>query len=215
MNGFSQYDPLATRRAGAVVGPAESSMTHILHRNIASKLPVAVGGKGINLIDAGGRTYIDASGGAAVSCLGHGHPDVIAALHSQLNAIAYAHTSFFTTEVAERLADRLAEDAPGNLDHVYFVSGGSEAVEAALKMARQYFVEKGEPQRRHLIARRQSYHGNTLGALATGGNEWRRRQFKPLLIETSHIDPCYAYRLQRVAETDQAYAARSSRRRWW
>jgi adenosylmethionine-8-amino-7-oxononanoate aminotransferase len=185
-------------------------MTHILHRNIGSKLPVAVGGQGINLIDADGRTYIDASGGAAVSCLGHGHPGVIAALHSQLDAIAYAHTSFFTTEVAERLADRLVEDAPGNLDHVYFVSGGSEAIEAALKMARQYFVEKGEPQRRHIIARRQSYHGNTLGALAVGGNEWRRRQFKPLLIETHHIDPCYAYRLQGAGETDQAYAARAA-----
>jgi adenosylmethionine-8-amino-7-oxononanoate aminotransferase len=189
---------------------SEIPMTHILHRNIASKLPVAVGGQGINLIDADGRIYIDASGGAAVSCLGHGHPAVIAALHSQLDAIAYAHTSFFTTEVAERLADRLAQDAPGNLDHVYFVSGGSEAIEAALKMARQYFVEKGEPQRRHFIARRQSYHGNTLGALAAGGNEWRRRQFKPLLIETHHIDPCYAYRLQRVGESDQAYAARSA-----
>jgi len=185
-------------------------VTHILHRNIASTLPVAVGGQGINLIDADGRSYIDASGGAAVSCLGHGHATVIAALHSQLDAIAYAHTSFFTTEVAERLADRLAQDAPGNLDHVYFVSGGSEAIEAALKMARQYFVEKGEPQRRHIIARRQSYHGNTLGALAAGGNEWRRRQFKPLLIETHHIDPCYAYRLQRVGESDQAYAARSA-----
>jgi adenosylmethionine-8-amino-7-oxononanoate aminotransferase len=189
---------------------SETLMTHILHRNIGSKLPVAVGGQGIHLIDAGGRTYIDASGGAAVSCLGHGHPGVIAALHSQLDAIAYAHTSFFTTEVAERLADRLVEDAPGNLDHVYFVSGGSEAIEAALKMARQYFVEKGEPQRRHLIARRQSYHGNTLGALAVGGNEWRRRQFKPLLIETHHIDPCYAYRLQRAGETDQNYATRSA-----
>jgi adenosylmethionine-8-amino-7-oxononanoate aminotransferase len=185
-------------------------MTHILHRNIGSKLPIAVGGQGINLIDADGRTYIDASGGAAVSCLGHAHPNVIAALHSQLDAITYAHTSFFTTEVAERLADRLAEDAPGNLDHVYLVSGGSEAIEAALKMARQYFVEKGQPQRRHIIARRQSYHGNTLGALAAGGNEARRRQFKPLLIETYHIDPCYAYRLQRAGESDQAYAARSA-----
>jgi adenosylmethionine-8-amino-7-oxononanoate aminotransferase len=188
----------------------ETSMTHILHRHIAAILPVAVGGQGINLIDADGRTYIDASGGAAVSCLGHGHPDVIAALHAQLDAIAYAHTSFFTTEVAERLADRLVQDAPGNLDHVYFVSGGSEAIEAALKMARQYFVEKAEPQRRHIIARRQSYHGNTLGALATGGNEWRRSQFKPLLIETHHIDACFAYRLQRVGETDQDYAARAA-----
>jgi adenosylmethionine-8-amino-7-oxononanoate aminotransferase len=185
-------------------------MTHILHRQIRSNLPVAVGGKGVELLDAAGRTYIDASGGAAVSCLGHGHPDVIAALHAQLDQIAYAHTSFFTTDVAERLADRLVEDAPGNLDHVYLVSGGSEAMEAALKMARQYFLEKGEPRRRHIIARRQSYHGNTLGALAAGGNKWRRRQFEPLLIETHHIAPCYAYRFQRLSESDEAYAARAA-----
>ncbi|TGQ38385.1 aspartate aminotransferase family protein [Mesorhizobium sp. M00.F.Ca.ET.216.01.1.1] len=185
-------------------------MTHILHRTIHSTLPVAVRGQGIELFDAEGKSYIDASGGAAVSCLGHGHPDVIAALHAQLDRIAYAHTAFFTTEVAEQLADRLIEDAPRGLDHVYLVSGGSEAIEAALKMARQYFVEKGEPRRRHVIARRQSYHGNTLGALATGGNEWRRAQFKPLLIETHHIDPCYAYRYQQEGESDEAYAARAA-----
>jgi adenosylmethionine-8-amino-7-oxononanoate aminotransferase len=185
-------------------------MTHILHRQANSTLPAAVGGKGIELFDSTGRSYIDASGGAAVSCLGHSHPDVIAALHAQLDKLAYAHTSFFTTEVAERLADRLVEDAPAGLDHVYLVSGGSEAVEAALKMARQYFVETGQPQRRHIIARRQSYHGNTLGALATGGNEWRRTQFRPLLIETHHIDPCYAYRLQEAGESNEAYAARAA-----
>ncbi|HEX8048782.1 aspartate aminotransferase family protein [Rhizobium sp.] len=185
-------------------------MTHLLHRAIHAQLPVAVAGKGIELFDADGKAYIDASGGAAVSCLGHGHPDVIKALHEQLDKMAYAHTGFFTSEVAEKLADRLIEDAPAGLDHVYLVSGGSEAVEAALKMARQYFVEKGETQRRHVIARRQSYHGNTLGALATGGNEWRRSQFKPLLIETHHIDPCYAYRFQTEGESDEAYAARAA-----
>ncbi|WVT76478.1 aspartate aminotransferase family protein (plasmid) [Sinorhizobium chiapasense] len=185
-------------------------MTHILHRAIHSRLPVAVGGKGIELFDAEGRAYIDASGGAAVSCLGHAHPAVIAALHEQLDRLAYAHTGFFTSEAAEALADLLVEDAPAGLSHVYLVSGGSEAVEAALKMARQYFVEKGEPQRRHIIARRQSYHGNTLGALAAGGNEWRRAQFKPLLIETHHIDPCYAYRLREPGESDEAYAARAA-----
>ena len=185
-------------------------MTHILHRTIHATLPTAVRGHGIELFDAAGKSYIDASGGAAVSCLGHGHPDVIAALHEQLDRLAYAHTGFFTTEVAEALADRLVEDAPDGLDHVYLVSGGSEAIEAALKMARQYFVEKGEPQRRHIIARRQSYHGNTLGALATGGNEWRRAQFQPLLIETHHIDPCYAYRFQQDGESDESYAARAA-----
>ena len=159
-------------------------------------MPVAVSGSGIEIVDADGSRYLDASGGAAVSCLGHGHPDVLAAMHKQLDALAYSHTAFFTTEAAERLADRLIEDAPAGLSHVYLVSGGSEAIEAALKMARQYFVEIGEPERRHVIARRQSYHGNTLGALAVGGNAWRRAQFEPLLIKTHHIDPCYAYRLQ-------------------
>jgi adenosylmethionine-8-amino-7-oxononanoate aminotransferase len=185
-------------------------MTHILHRAANGAMPVAVGGRGVELFDRDGKAYIDASGGAAVSCLGHGHPEIIAALHRQLDALAYAHTGFFTTEVAEKLADRLIEDAPAGLDHVYLVSGGSEAIEAALKMARQYFVEKGETQRRHIIARRQSYHGNTLGALAAGGNEWRRAQFQPLLIETHHIDPCYAYRFKEDGESDEAYAARAA-----
>jgi adenosylmethionine-8-amino-7-oxononanoate aminotransferase len=185
-------------------------MTHILHRAANAVMPTAIGGKGIELFDSSGKTYIDASGGAAVSCLGHGHPDVLAAMHKQLDTLAYAHTGFFTSDVAEQLADRLIEDAPAGLDHVYLVSGGSEGVEAALKMARQYFVEKGEPQRRHIIGRRQSYHGNTLGALAAGGNEWRRSQFRPLLIETHHIDPCFAYRLQDAGESDAAYAARAA-----
>ena len=185
-------------------------MTHILHRAANALMPVAVSGSGIEIVDAEGRRYLDASGGAAVSCLGHGHPDVLAAMRHQLDALAYAHTAFFTTEAAERLADRLVEDAPPGLSHVYLVSGGSEAIEASLKMARQYFVEIGEPQRRHIIARRQSYHGNTLGALAVGGNAWRRAQFEPLLIKTHHIDPCYAYRLQRENESDPDYAARAA-----
>ncbi len=185
-------------------------MTRLLHRAIHSRMPVAVGGRGIELFDAEGKTYIDASGGAAVSCLGHAHPAVLSALHEQLDRLAYAHTGFFTSEAAEALAELLIADAPAGLSHAYLVSGGSEAVEAALKMARQYFVEKGEPQRRHIIARRQSYHGNTLGALAAGGNEWRRAQFKPLLVETHHIDPCYAYRLQESGESDEAYAARAA-----
>jgi len=185
-------------------------MTHILHRSPNAVIPVALSGSGVEIVDAEGRRYLDASGGAAVSCLGHGHPDVLAAMRRQLDALAYAHTSFFTTEVAERLADRLIEDAPPGMSHVYLVSGGSEAIEAALKMARQYFVEIGQPQRAHVIARRQSYHGNTLGALAAGGNPWRRAQFEPLLIETHHIDPCYAYRMQREGESDADYAARAA-----
>jgi len=183
-------------------------LTHILHRQLRGTLPVAVGGHGVTLVDSEGREYLDASGGAAVSCLGHGHPDVRRAMHEQIDRIAYAHTSFFTTEVAEQLADKLIANAPPGMSHVYLVSGGSEAIEAALKLARQYFVEIGEPQRRHFIARRQSYHGNTLGALAVGGNEWRRRQFAPLLIDVAHVAPCYEYRDRRPGESPEAYGER-------
>ncbi|TDW20232.1 hypothetical protein EV128_12624 [Rhizobium azibense] len=186
-------------------------MTRILHRQIHATLPVASGGKGIELFDSDGRAYIDASGGAAVSCLGHGHRDLIAALHAQADKLAYAHTSFFTNEPAETLAEMLIAGAPQGMSHAYFVSGGSEAVEAALKMARQFFVETGRPERRNVIARRQSYHGNTLGALAAGGNEWRRAQFRPLLIETHHIDSCYAYRYREAGESEEAYGLRAAK----
>ena len=181
-------------------------MTHILHRLARPELTFAVTGRGIELFDLAGKAYLDGSGGAAVSCLGHAHPAVLAAMHAQLDKLAYAHTSFFTTEVAERLAYKLIADAPAGLSHVYLVSGGSEAIEAALKLARQFFVEKGEPRRRHVIARKQSYHGNTLGALAVGGNAARREKFRPLLIETHHIDPCFAYRYARDGENDADYA---------
>ena len=182
--------------------------TKVLHRHLHQLPPRAVSGQGAWLVDADGKRYLDASGGAAVSCLGHGHPDVIAAMHAQIDRLAYAHTSFFTTEVAEHLAERLVRDAPDGISHAYFVSGGSEAMEASLKMARQYFVEIGQPQRRHFIARRQSYHGNTLGALAIGGNAWRREPFAPILIPATHVAPCYPYREQRVGESDSQYAAR-------
>jgi adenosylmethionine-8-amino-7-oxononanoate aminotransferase len=183
-------------------------MTRIVHRTIAQQYPVAARGEGIRIWDTAGKEYIDASGGAAVSCLGHGHPDVLAAMHAQLDKLAYAHTSFFTTQAAEDLGADLVEHAPRGTSHVYFVSGGSEAVEAALKMARQYFVEIGEPERRHIIGRQQSYHGNTLGALAVGGNMWRRKQFAPLLMESHHVSPCYEYRGKRADESPRQYGER-------
>jgi adenosylmethionine-8-amino-7-oxononanoate aminotransferase len=183
-------------------------MTQVLHRQLQTTPPLAVGGRGVHLQDSQGKSYIDASGGAAVSCLGHGHPEVMAAMHAQIDHLAYAHTSFFTTEVAERLAATLVDSAPDGISHAYFVSGGSEAVEAALKMARQYFVEIGQPQREHFIARRQSYHGNTLGALAVGGNAWRRRQFAPLLIPVTHVAPCYEYRDRAAGESAEQYGQR-------
>ncbi|MDH6165739.1 adenosylmethionine-8-amino-7-oxononanoate aminotransferase [Variovorax boronicumulans] len=183
-------------------------MTHVFHRHLRQTPPVAAGSKGMFIRDAEGREYLDASGGAAVSSLGHAHPEVLAAMHAQLDKLAYAHTSFFTSEVAEQLADELIGSAPEGMSHVYLVSGGSEAVESALKMARQYFVEIGQPQRTHFIARRQSYHGNTLGALAVGGNAWRREPFAPILVPATHVAPCYPYREQHADESAEQYGLR-------
>lgn len=183
-------------------------MSHVFPRHSSARLPVAVRGEGCYIIDKNGKSYFDGSGGAAVSCLGHSDEDVIRALQDQAGQLAYAHTSFFTSEPAEALADQLIENAPEGLDRVYFVSGGSEAMEAGLKLARQYYLEVGQPQRRHVIARRQSYHGNTLGVLAVGGNQWRREQFAPLLMEASHIAPCYEYRGRMAGESAFDYGQR-------
>ncbi|WP_417843275.1 aspartate aminotransferase family protein [Thalassospira sp.] len=182
--------------------------SHVLHRNSLVQPPRAVSGDGIYIIDENGKRYLDASGGAAVSCLGHSDPDVRTAIIDQVGKLAYAHSGFFSSDPMEELADDLIAHAPAGMERVYFVSGGSEAVEASLKMARQYFLEIGEPDREFVIARRQSYHGNTLGALSVGGNMWRRRQFEPLLINASHVSPCYAYRGQRDDETAEDYGLR-------
>ncbi len=183
-------------------------MTHVFHRDPRLTYPVAVRGEGAYLFDAEGKRYLDASGGAAVSCLGHSDRAVVEAIQHQLDALPFAHTSFFSNEPMERLADTLVARSAGAFDKAYFVSGGSEAIEAALKLARQYFVERGEPQRRTVIARRQSYHGNTLGALAIGGNLARRRQYAPLLIDACHVSPCFAYRGLRTGETEATYGER-------
>lgn len=185
-------------------------MSHVFARHCQAKPPTAVGGEGCYLIDSNGKRYLDGSGGAAVSCLGHSDSAVTEAIKSQLDQVAFAHTGFFTSEPAEKLADLLIANAPAGLDRVYLVSGGSEATEAAIKLARQYFVEKGEPKRGRLIARKQSYHGNTIGALSAGGNEWRRQQFGPLLLDVSHIDPCYEYRLRHDGETSEEYGLRAA-----
>jgi len=181
--------------------------SHLMHRNLRQPPPMVGGASGIYVEDRQGKRYLDASGGAAVSSLGHGHPEVLAAMHAQIDRNAYAHTAFFTCEAAEELATRLAADAPGDLDHVYLVSGGSEAMETALKLARQYYVEAGQEQRSVFIARRQSYHGNTLGALAIGGNEWRRRPFAPLLIDVPHVAPCFEYRYRPTEQSTEDYTA--------
>ncbi len=183
-------------------------MTHVFHRHLRQDYPVAVSGQGPYLIDRDGKRYLDGSGGAAVSCLGHAHPAVVAAVREQVARLEYAHTSFMTSEPAEALADDLIAHAPAGLSHAYFVSGGSEGVEAALKMAVQYHAECARPQKNRVIARWQSYHGNTLGALSAGGNRWRRTQFESLLIDVSHIGECHEYRGRRSDESPQDYARR-------
>ncbi|MEP6017450.1 MAG: aspartate aminotransferase family protein [Paracoccaceae bacterium] len=185
-------------------------MSHVFPRHCHSDLPTAVRGDGCYLIDSNGKQYLDGSGGAAVSCLGHSDQSVTQAIKDQVDRLAFAHTGFLTSEPAEALADLLARHAPGDLNRVYFVSGGSEATEAAIKLARQYYVERGQPERKHLIARKQSYHGNTLGALAAGGNEWRREQFSPLLIDVSHISPCYEYVERDNTESAFEYGQRAA-----
>ena len=184
-------------------------MSQLIHRNLRAPPPLAVRGQGIYLYDAAGREIIDGSGGAAVACLGHGHPQVIQAIKRQVDQLCYAHTGLFSCENAEELADIMVGQAPGGLTHAYFCSSGSEGNEAALKLARQYFWETGQPQRTKFIARRQSYHGNTLGALAAGGNAMRKAPYQPILANAfSHVAACNAYRDRAPGETDADYVAR-------
>lgn len=183
-------------------------MSHVLHRLLSKSYPTAAGGEGVLLRDRDGREHIDASGGAAVSCLGHGHPEVLAAMHAQIDKLAYAHTSFFTSDAAEELADHLIARAPAGMESVYFCSSGSEAIEACLKLARHYFVETGEEARVNFISRRQSYHGITLGALSVGGRMKDRAPFAEMLMEGHHISPCYSYRGRRADETSEEYGLR-------
>ena len=186
-----------------------ASHSRVLHRSLRETPPKAVGGDGVWLIAEDGRRILDGSGGAAVSCLGHQHPRVIEAIARQASKLAYAHTGFFSSEPAEELAERLVGDEPGGLAYAYLVSGGSEAIEASIKLARQYFIESGQPQRQRFIARRQSYHGNTLGALAAGGNAWRREPYAPLLSTAfSHVTPAFAYHEKHDDESEADFVTR-------
>jgi len=182
--------------------------SNIFPRHSSYELPMSAYGEGCYIIDSNGKKYLDGSCGAAVSCLGHSDNSVREAIIKQTQKLAYTHTSFFTNEPAERLANILSKNSPIGLDKVYFVSSGSEAIEASLKLAKQYFNELGKPKKHKIISRKQSYHGNTLGALAVGGNVWRRSFFEDLLIETSLISPCYKYRHQRADESEIDYGLR-------
>ncbi len=184
-------------------------MSAVLQRVAGVVPPYAVAAEGLTIRLADGREIIDATGGAAVACIGHGNARVKAAIAEQLDKIAYVHTSFFTVEATERLAASLVGHAPGGLTKAMFLSGGSEAMEAALKVTRQYFLEIGEPRRTRFIARRQSYHGNTIGALGTQADAARAGAFAPFILDNfSSVSPAYAYRHQRRDETEAAYVAR-------
>ncbi len=189
----------------------QANASRVFHRNLRADFPQAVGGSGAYLTDSTGKQYLDASGGAAVSCLGHGHPRVIEAIKAQLDDLAFAHTAFFTSGPAEELAALLSDKAPGGAWRVYFVSGGSEANEAALKLARQIQVVRGQPSRDHFIAREQSYHGNTLGVLSVSGNPGRKEIYQPILTSNvRHIMPCYAYRHASAEESEAEFGARAA-----
>jgi adenosylmethionine-8-amino-7-oxononanoate aminotransferase len=183
-------------------------VSRVFGRDARRSLPTAVRAEGIYIYDDTGKGYLDASGGAAVSCLGHGHPVVREAIKRQVDRLPYAHTSFFTNEPQEQLAEELTRHAPAGLRRALFVTGGSEATESALKLARQYHVERGQPERRHVISRRFSYHGNTLGALSVSGHHGRRKTFLPLLLDAIHISPCHPYRGKRADESDAQYGLR-------
>ena len=206
-------------RPYAIKTPGDEIMqnqTRLLHRQPAKSYKTAVGCDGVYLIDNDGNRYLDACGGAAVSCLGHGHPKIIAAIKEQLDNLAFAHTGFFSNEPAEALAEFLIKRSPWTSGRAVFVSGGSEAIEAALKITRQIHLERGDPKRYRYIARHLSYHGTTLGALAIGGHTARRAPYLPLIEggiagqAVSHIEPCYAYRHQRDGETGEAYGRRAA-----
>jgi adenosylmethionine-8-amino-7-oxononanoate aminotransferase len=184
-------------------------MTRIIQRSLSAVPETAVRGQGVRLYLASGKVVIDGSGGAAVASIGHGNARVAAAMAAQAGRMAYAHTGFFTSEPAEALADLLLANEPGGLTHAFFVSSGSEAMETALKLARQYHVETGQPGRTRFIARRQSYHGTTLGALAAGGHLARRACYEPMLSQAfSRVSPCFPYHGQDPDEDDAAYVGR-------
>ena len=168
----------------------------LFSRNLRKQYPVAVRGEGSWIIDSEGRRYLDASGQAAVVSIGHGVPEIGRAMAEQSNRIAFAHTSQFHSEPAERLAARVLAIAPRNFHHggrVYFTSGGSEATETAIKLVRQYFLETKQPSRFRIVSRKQSYHGSTLGAMSVSGNVGRRAPYAPMIPEWGHVAPCFCY----------------------
>lgn len=184
-----------------------SSGSSVFYRAFTHPYPRAASASGMTITDDSGKSYLDMSGGAAVSCLGHSHPDVVEAIRMQVGTLAFAHTAFFTNEPQETLAQRISARFPEHGARVYFASGGSEANETALKIAWQYWNARGKAQKKIIIGRDHSYHGNTFGVLSVSGNDGRRRASAAPLLEWPRIPPCYAYREQKGNESIQEYSA--------
>jgi adenosylmethionine-8-amino-7-oxononanoate aminotransferase len=183
----------------------------VLHRTLHESPKTVVKASGLTLTLNDGQQIIDATGGAAVACLGHGHEAVKQAIADQLNTVSYCHSLFYGTSAGEGLAASLVASTDYQMAKAFIVSSGSEAMEAAVKMSRQYFLElkPSQPKRTRFIARKQSYHGSTLGALSIGGHVARRERYEPLLsTNVSHVSPCFAYRGMREGESTESYVAR-------
>lgn len=183
-------------------------MSTVFYRSPNAGYPIATKSLGTRMYDATGKEWLDMSGGAAVSAVGHSHPHVVSAMKSQLDNMAYAHTAYFTNEPQEQLAWRISARFGEPESKVYFLSGGSEANETAAKMAWQYWAELGKPDKKIIISRKNSYHGNTLGALSLSGNSARRKASAAPLLNWPRVSPCYAYRFKRISETEAEYSAR-------
>ena len=166
----------------------------LFHRDLNQEYPVMVRGEGIYLVDEEGRRYMDGTSGAGNVILGHGNKRIAAAMAEQAGTLAYCFSAFHTNRPARELSQRIAALAPGDLDCVYFVSGGSEGIETALKIARQYHLQQGNKQKYRVIGRWRGYHGATLGALSATGMPALREPFSPWLLPFHHIAPCYPYR---------------------
>lgn len=193
--------------------PISVSGSSAFHRDlVATTIREAVAGDGVYIIDRNGKRYIDGSSGSGPSCLGHSNTAVRAAMHNQIDKIAYAHTAFFTSGPMEDLAENLCSDAPDPLSHVWFTNSGAEAADAALKLTRQYFIDVGQPERHIVIGRSAGYVGSTIAGLAAGGSQQRRDPFKLILpTNTAHIGPAYSYRGMREDETADEFALRTAR----
>lgn len=184
-------------------------MTNVFHRKSDRTLPMAVRGEGIWLIDDAGNRYLDGGGsGAGMTALGHGNAEIAEAIASQARLLSFIHGALFTTEPLEQLAEELARSAPAGLTRVFFASGGSEANEVALMMAKQVAHEKGEDSRHKIISRRNSFHGATIGLLGVSGDVLRQRPFAALIGDSIKIAPTYGYRDQRIDESDADYGLR-------